>query len=238
MLSRCSVRLFRVCLNLGLLIALSAGWVRAQPVIGDAAGLMGLINPQCADFRILGPCSCTGAQVDQACLQVAYHQPAYVVETVPIPRRRRDRRGAHQPWRHPRAAAAIPSTSPAAPLPRRRNPATPRSRFERPTSTASLSCCPMAAAPVMAGAFPMRPRSRPTTIANWISPPGATCRTGRPTSFPFRRSASPGPGARFFPALALISTTARRWPRRCWPGGRCRWRLARPQDPAGLRRAR
>ena len=79
----------RFYLNLtlsGLLAAaLQASAASAQPVIHDLTGLMGLINRQCADFRILGPCSCTGAQVDQACLQVAYHQPACIVETVPIP---------------------------------------------------------------------------------------------------------------------------------------------------------
>ena len=83
------MRRFYRCLNLtlsGLLAAaLQASAASAQPVVHDLTGLMGLINPQCADFRILGPCSCTGAQADQACLQVAYHQPAYIVETVPIP---------------------------------------------------------------------------------------------------------------------------------------------------------
>jgi hypothetical protein len=81
------VRHFHVhlLLNLALLTVLSADLAGAQPVINDVAGLTGLINPQCADFRILGPCSCTGTQVEQACLWVAYHQPASVVETVPIP---------------------------------------------------------------------------------------------------------------------------------------------------------
>jgi hypothetical protein len=59
--------------------------VSAQPVLTDLAGLTTIINPACADFRILGPCSCTGIQVDQVCQRVEYHQPAYLVETVPIP---------------------------------------------------------------------------------------------------------------------------------------------------------
>jgi hypothetical protein len=73
----------RFILNLSLLVALAPLVASAQPVVSDAAGLARLINPACADFRILGPCSCTG--LDLACVLVAYHQPAFIVETVPIP---------------------------------------------------------------------------------------------------------------------------------------------------------
>jgi hypothetical protein len=68
-----------------IVIVLYVSAAGAQPVLNDLTGLMSLINPQCADFRMLGPCSCTGTQVEQACVRVAYHQPAYLVETVPIP---------------------------------------------------------------------------------------------------------------------------------------------------------
>ena len=54
-------------------------------VILDALGLNTLINPECADFKVYGPCSCTGLGVDQLCVRVSYHVPKYVVETVLIP---------------------------------------------------------------------------------------------------------------------------------------------------------
>lgn len=44
-----------------------------------------IVNPLCADFRILGPCTCTGLLVDQVCQLVSYHQPSFIVEVVPIP---------------------------------------------------------------------------------------------------------------------------------------------------------
>jgi len=45
-----------------------------------------LINPACADFKVLGSCSCTNVlQFDQVCTRVSYHQPKLLIETVPIP---------------------------------------------------------------------------------------------------------------------------------------------------------
>lgn len=73
-------------LSILVLLVMVTGPATGQPVITDIAGFSTIINPLCADFRILGPCSCTEViQVDQACLRVAYHQPAFIVETVPIP---------------------------------------------------------------------------------------------------------------------------------------------------------
>lgn len=72
----------RFSVELVILLLLGFSGARAQ----NSGGLTGFINPQCADFRILGPCSCTHVLlVDQVCQRVAYHQPAYIVETVPIP---------------------------------------------------------------------------------------------------------------------------------------------------------
>jgi hypothetical protein len=66
--------------------ALPVGSALGQPVITDLAGFTTLLNPLCADFRVLGSCSCTEViQADQVCQRVAYHQPAFIVETVPIP---------------------------------------------------------------------------------------------------------------------------------------------------------
>jgi hypothetical protein len=74
-----------VLLSLGLVV-MSARVGHAQgAVFLDALGLTTLINPACADFKVLGPCSCTGLGVDQVCELVAYHVPKYLVETVLIP---------------------------------------------------------------------------------------------------------------------------------------------------------
>lgn len=78
------VRSISLCIALSF--ALLVGSAIGQPVITDLAGFTTLINPLCADFRVLGSCSCTEViQADQVCQRVAYHQPAFIVETVPIP---------------------------------------------------------------------------------------------------------------------------------------------------------
>jgi TraU protein len=47
-------------------------------------GIAALPNPNCAQFTILGPCSC-GFPPTPTCLQVAYWEPGWLVETVKIP---------------------------------------------------------------------------------------------------------------------------------------------------------
>jgi hypothetical protein len=82
-------RTYQMTLAAISLLVIIAGCPRATraqgTIILDALGLTTLINPSCADFKVLGPCSCTGLGLDQLCQVVAYHVPKYLVETVLIP---------------------------------------------------------------------------------------------------------------------------------------------------------
>jgi hypothetical protein len=57
-----------VSLCIAFSFALPVGSAIGQPVITDLAGFTTLLNPLCADFRVLGSCSCTEViQADQVC---------------------------------------------------------------------------------------------------------------------------------------------------------------------------